>query len=120
MPSMPPRGPMQQNAEPDEPDSDDMDGGEVCVPLAALSQPDDKDTLQTPKVGDSGTMTVDFTVTKIDGDNAYVKPSAVNGTAVGEDAGSAEDSTQADDVGSPEGDAAEGADLRSQMTGKTM
>lgn len=113
MPAIPPRGPMQMAASQDaEPDSDEgMGEGEVCVPLKALTQPDQQDQMQTPAVGDSGTMTVDYIVTRIEGDNAYVKPNSVNGTAL--DDGEADEPTPDSEGGPDEGDD-EGDTLRSQ------
>lgn len=103
MPTMPPRGAMQSAAAMGEPDADEgMSEGDVCVPLKALTQPDQQDQIQTPAVGDSGTMTVDYTVTRIEGDNAYVKPNSVNGTAL--DDGAAEEPTPDSEGGPDEGD----------------
>ena len=65
---------------------EDMIGGEQCLPLSMLAQPDEQDQMQTPSVGDTGSMTVDYTVTRIEGDNAYVKPTAVNGQPIPEEA----------------------------------
>lgn len=53
--------------------------GEIPVPLAALAQPDDQEAMQQPEVGDTITMQVDATVCRIEGDCAYVYPTAVNG-----------------------------------------
>ena len=72
------------------------------MPLKALAQPDDKEQLQTPAEGDSGSMTVDYTVLRIVGDQAFVQPTAVNGTSLDEEA--------AETPGDP--DEAEGAALR--------
>lgn len=58
--------------------------GEIAIPLKALAQPDDTDAMQTPEQGDNVTFTVDATVTRIDGEMAYVKPNSVNQTPVGE------------------------------------
>lgn len=62
-----------------------MEDGEVCVPLSALAQPDDGDQMQTPAEGDNVTMTVDATVTRIEGENAYLKPTSINGTDLEEE-----------------------------------
>ncbi len=79
----------------------EMGGGEVCVPLKALAQPDDGDTLHTPEVGDSGTMQVDFTVSRVDGENAYLKPMAVNGVPVGKEAKQDEQAPEEDPMEAP-------------------
>ncbi len=71
MPEMAPAGPTQ---------------GEVPIPLKALAQPDDKDAMTTPEMGDSVTFSVDGTITRIEGEMAYVKANAVNGTPIGEEA----------------------------------
>ena len=72
-----------------------------------LAQPDDKEQMQTPAVGDSGTMTVDFTVTRVEGDNAYIKPNAINGQQIEAEEGEGT-------PGEEEADAQEGSDLRGQ------
>ena len=60
--------------------------------------------MQTPAKGNTGTMSVDYTVVDIQGDNALVQPTAVNGN----DLGAAEQESETDP------DAAEGADLQQQ------
>ncbi len=97
---MPPRGALQEMAagatEPD------MDDGTVCVPLASLAQPDDQEKMNTPEVGDSVSMQVDAQVVKIEGDNAYIKPTSINGNSL---------SDNDEDEG---GESAEASDLRDQ------
>jgi hypothetical protein len=69
-----------------EPDADDqgMGGGsmEMCIPLSSLSQPDEQDNMQAPAVGDPVTFTAEGTISRIDGDNAYIQPTAVNGQKI--------------------------------------
>lgn len=77
------------------PDETSMGGGEVCIPLKSLEQPDNSEAMQTPAEGDTVNFQVDATVTRIDGENAYVKPIAVNGQPLeqeGEDGGDEEQS----------------------------
>ena len=64
----------------------EIGGQEVCIPLKALAQPDDADAMVTPEQGDSVTFTTDAVITRIEGENAYLKPSAINGTPIGEEA----------------------------------
>ena len=79
------------------------------VPLAFLAQPDDKEQMQTPAKGDTGTMTVDYTVVDVQGDNAIIQPTAINGNDLAaEEAG--EDPNAADEQ---EGAALQG--MASQM-----
>jgi len=73
----------------------------ISVPLSFLAQPDDQEQMQTPAKGDTGSMTVDYTVLDIQGDNALVQPSAVNGNDLG-----------ADQAETPDPDAQEGSDLQ--------
>lgn len=75
--------------------------GEQAVPLSALAQPDDAEELQTPKPGDSASMTVDYTVVRIEGEKAIVKATAINGKPLEDEA--AEPMPEVD---------TEGADLR--------
>lgn len=72
-----------------EPDMDDMMGGkhEICVPLDSLSMPDEQEQLEAPAVGDAVTMNIEGKVTRIEGVNAYVQPTAVNGQPVEEKEG---------------------------------
>jgi len=69
---------MVDNAQPDPAGG----GMEMCVPLASLAQPDEGEQMQTPEVGDPVTMTVEGKITRVEGENAYVTPSAVNGREV--------------------------------------
>lgn len=79
------------------------------VPLASLAQPDDTEQMQTPGVGDSGTMQVDYTIQGVNGQMAYVKPTAINGKPMEEDEGEdGQDGEQSPD------DQGEGDDLRAQ------
>jgi hypothetical protein len=55
---------------------------EMCVPLSSLGQPDEKDAMQAPAVGDPVTFTTEGTISRIEGGNAYVTPTAVNGQKV--------------------------------------
>ncbi len=80
------------------------------MPLKSLAQPDNQEQMNTPGVGDSVSMQVDATVTRIDGDNAYVKPSAVNGTPL--DAGETDEEEAAEPAGASDPDDSETADLR--------
>ncbi len=57
---------------------------EQCVPLASLAQPDDTEQMQTPVAGDSGTMQVDYTISRVEGENAYIKATAINGNPISE------------------------------------
>jgi len=60
-----------------------MAGGmEICVPLDSLKTPNENDQLETPEVGDQPVLTVEGTITRIEGNNAYIKPSAVNGQKI--------------------------------------
>jgi len=88
----------------------------IEVPLGSLSQPDDKEQMVTPAEGDSISMQVDAIIEKIDGDIAYIKPTAINGKPIEDIAEEAketpEEEQQEPETISP--DNAE-ADLRSAM-----
>lgn len=73
--------PPSDNATP-APTKSGMKSTEQCVPLDALSRPDDQEQMQTPEVGDAVSYTVDGKITRVEGGNAYVQPSAVNGNDV--------------------------------------
>ena len=81
-------------------DDESMESSEVCVPLKALQQPDDNEEMQTPSEGDTVSLTVDAAVTRIEGNNAYVKPMSVNGVQLDNEGGESED-----DSDQAEGDA---------------
>lgn len=55
---------------------------EDCIPLTALAQPDQTEQMANPEVGDLVTYTVEGTVTRVEGENAYVQRKAVNGQEV--------------------------------------
>lgn len=85
---------------------------EDCVPLAALAMPDGEqgDQMANPEVGDKVSYTIEGAVTRIDGDQAYVKRESVNGQplagkAEGEKAESGNESEMPPD---PEGAALRG------------
>jgi hypothetical protein len=52
---------------------------ELPVPLASLSQPDDQEQLKTPAQGDTVSLQVDATVSRIEGETAFITPTAING-----------------------------------------
>lgn len=60
------------------------DGDEMCVALKSLALPDEGDNLQNPTIGDVVNFTVDGKITRIEGDKAYIEPTAVNGEPVSE------------------------------------
>lgn len=86
---------------------DEQPPSEIPIPLAALSQPDDQEQMQTPKQGDSVDFQVTATVSRIEGDCAYVVPSAVNGQPLGDEG----------DEQTPDPDVQEESDLRQQAQG---
>jgi hypothetical protein len=55
---------------------------EDCVPLDALAMPDESEQMENPSVGDKVQYTVEGTLSRIEGDNAYVTKTAVNGQKV--------------------------------------
>lgn len=59
-----------------------MAPGELCVPLAALAQPDEQEQMQPPAPGDKATAQIDYTVTRVEGDNAYITLDGVNGQPI--------------------------------------
>jgi hypothetical protein len=82
---MDPNNPMM--AAPDlgaapEPEGDEGGSMEMCVPLSSLGQPDEQDNMQPPAVGDPVTFTTEGTISRVEGDNAYITPTAVNGQKI--------------------------------------
>ena len=73
-----------------------MGGGmrEVCVPLASLAMPDEKEAMEDPAVGDAVQFNAEGKVSRIEGGNAYVKLSAVNGQEMTEPEEAAEPSEE--------------------------
>lgn len=104
------------------PDAGAMNG-EDCVPLAALNLPDNTEQMQSPEQGDKVQYTVEGTVTRIEGDNAYIKRDTINGQPVND--AEAEPENPAEDKGPGEepdassgGDDSQMADLQ-QLASKT-
>ena len=80
-----PGGYDQGGGDPDKDgDYDNDNSGEDCVSLSSLAMPDPDhgDQMANPAVGDRVTYTVEGTVTRIEGDEAYVKRESVNGQPV--------------------------------------
>lgn len=59
-----------------------MDSQEDCVPVSALAQPGEDEQMNPPGIGDVVQYQKEGKVTRIEGDNAYVKVQAVNGKPV--------------------------------------
>lgn len=55
---------------------------EDCIPVSLLAMPDEGEQMQTPAVGDKVSYNIDGTVTRIEGDQAYIKRDAINGQKV--------------------------------------
>src|SRR5436853_7861392 len=53
--------------------------GEVCIPSKALAMPDENEQMANPTPGDPVTFQVEGKVTRVVGENTYVKPTSVNG-----------------------------------------
>lgn len=78
----------------------ETDASEDCVSLKSLAMPDadNGDQMANPEVGDKVQYQVEGTVTRIEGENAYVKRDSVNGEPVeGPADGDNEDEPDADD-----------------------
>src|SRR6185369_3097782 len=58
--------------------------GDFPVPLSSLAQPDDNEAMQTPAVGDEPEVLVRLKINRIEGEQAFVTPLAVNGKELGE------------------------------------
>lgn len=56
-----------------------MNPDEDCVPLEALEMPGEDEQMNQPAVGDPVSYHVEGKVTRIEGQNAYVKRETVNG-----------------------------------------
>ena len=56
-----------------------MDTQEDCVPLTALASPGEDEMMTNPSEGDLVQYQKEGKVTRIEGDNAYVKVNSVNG-----------------------------------------
>lgn len=59
-----------------------MDKTEICLPLSSLSVADTEGNTVSPSQGDSVDVTITGTVSRIDGDMAYIRPDASNGEAL--------------------------------------
>lgn len=88
-----PKGAPADGAQNETQDEAGMNPGEDCVPLKSLAMPDPDqgDQMANPEVGDKVNYQVEGTVTRIDGDNAYVKRQSVNGEPVEDEEGGEDD-----------------------------
>lgn len=59
---------------------------EDSVSLAALAMPNEGEQLETPQIGDRVSYQVEGTISRIEGDRAFVAKEAVNGQPVDQDA----------------------------------
>lgn len=93
-----------------------MDSGEDCVPLSALNLPDDTEQMQAPEEGDKVQYTVEGTVTRIEGDNAYIKRESINGQPVEGDSNEPENPAEdAQEQGEEPGQEASGSSDDSEL-----
>lgn len=53
--------------------------GEICVPLTALAMPDESEAMQPPADGDKVQGNFEATVSRTEGDKAYIKLDSING-----------------------------------------
>jgi hypothetical protein len=80
-------GPAPMPDEMAAPDLGAMASNEICVDLQSLAMPDgETEQMNPPAVGDKVQAAIDGTVTRIEGDKAYLKMDAVNGQEVKENA----------------------------------
>lgn len=63
-------------------DTPSMMGGEDCIPTKLLAMPDEGEQMQEPAVGDKVQYSVEGKVSRIDGENAYVTKTAINGQKI--------------------------------------
>lgn len=52
---------------------------EVCVPISSLQRPGEDEQMMNPSEGDVVSLYAEGKVTRIEGDNAYIKVDSVNG-----------------------------------------
>lgn len=69
---------------------------EDCVPLSSLALPGEEAKTETPAVGDIVSYNVEGTITRIEGDMAYVKKTSVNGEEVGQEEAESEPNEETD------------------------
>ena len=94
----------------------DQGDNKLYVPVSSLATPDQGERMQTPEVGDSGSLQMDYTVESSGGDQACITPTAINGNPVptaDETQSGPEDQTDNAEGESPE-TTAMGNDLRGQ------
>jgi len=108
----PPGAGTPPGASPDDAAGAQPPPGEYAVPLTSLAQPDDQEAMQTPGQGDSVSFQVDATITQIVGEQAFVKPMAINGTPL---PNAAQTPTPEDTQDAA--DASEGAGLQQEAQG---
>lgn len=77
-----PTGETMSEGSPTPPKPAAMPSSEVCVPLSALASPGEDDQMQTPAVGDRAQVQIEGPISRIEGDNAYIKAESANGKPV--------------------------------------
>lgn len=65
--------------------------GEICVPLTALAMPDESEAMQPPADGDKVQGNFEATVSRSEGDKAYIKLTSINGEPLASDAPAPDD-----------------------------
>lgn len=76
---------MQERAMPEMADGGDLDSVpslEQCVPVAAVSVPDQDEQMAAPEPGDTVRYEVEGKVNRVAGGHVYVEPIAINGQPV--------------------------------------
>jgi len=97
---MPKTDTTMPNAEPTMPKA--ASGMEMCVPLSSLAMPGEDEKMNTPDVGDPIQLQVEGTLTRIEGENAYVSPKSVNGKPVSEEGAKVTNTPDSDENGDNE------------------
>lgn len=69
-------------------------GKEWCVPVSALQMPGEDEQMNSPTVGDKVSFHGEGTLTRIEGEEAYVKPESANGKPMTTEAKSVNDDEQ--------------------------
>lgn len=75
---------------------------EMCVPVASLAMPGEDDKLNNPGVGDPVQMMAEGTVSRIEGENAYVSVKSVNGKPVDSEGAMTTNTPESDESGDNE------------------
>ena len=75
---------------------------EICVPIASLAMPGEDENMNAPGMGDPVQLMAEGTVSRIEGDNAYVSLKSINGKPLDDESAETTNTPESDESGDEE------------------